>query len=159
MPFLLFILFPIFELVVFIQIGARFGVLFVLGFILLSAIVGMSVLRNYSILNVIQMQKSMAQGRLPLESIGSGLWLALAGLLLVLPGFITSALGVLLLLPFTRTLLTQRLLKKASFQAHSMSANIKDVDDVVVVEEYRIVGKQGDMHTRHTIEGEFRQDK
>lgn len=156
-PLFLFLLLPILELVIFIQVGARIGVLWVLFFIFASAVVGMSIIRNHSAMSVIQAQKRMAQGQLPVQEIGQGIWLALAGVLLMLPGFITSTLGLLLLIPITRKTLGAWLFKGFASRGfvHTTVRNEKDVQDVVVVEEYRIARGDGRTETRHTIEGEF----
>lgn len=161
MPALLFLLLPILELVVFIQVGARIGVLWVLFFIFISAVAGFSVLRNYSALSVLQAQKKMAQGQLPFQAIGQGIWLALAGLLLIIPGFITSFLGVLLLLPFTRKALGGFLFKQfvaKQGQVHPHTHTMKDVDDVVIVEKYRVTSVRKSSSNGQVIEGEFRED-
>lgn len=157
MPLFLLLLFPVLELIVFIQVGARIGVLWTLIFIFASAVLGMSIIRNHSALSLLQVQKRIAQGQLPLQEVGQGIWMALAGVLLVLPGFISSALGALLLLPFTRKILSAQLLKRFANKGfvYTNVRQEKDVEDVVVVEEYRITRGDGRTETRHTIEGEF----
>lgn len=157
MPLLLFLLLPIVELVLFIQVGARIGVLWTLFFIFASTVAGLSIIRNHSALSVLQAQKKMAQGQLPIQEIGQSIWVALAGLLLIVPGYITSTLGVLLLLPFTRRIIGALFFKGFAKQGfvHRTTVGEKDVQDVFVVEEYRITHGGGRTETRHTIEGEF----
>lgn len=144
MPLLLLLLFPALELVLFIQVGARIGALWVLVLIFASAALGLSLIRNYSVFNVAQLRQQLARGYVQPQQMSAGLWIAAAGILLVIPGFISSAFGLLLLLPVTRTLLGRWLSKRVLMM--QASHHVKDVEDVVIVEKHRI------------IEGEFREE-
>ena len=156
MPFLFFLLLPLLELVVFIQVGARLGVLAVLAFIFLSGLIGVVVLRNYSVFAVIQAQRKIMRGQLPYQELGQSIWLAFAGLLFIIPGFISSTCAVLLLLPITRRFLGRWLQTKTAFQHSVVHPPIKEVDDVVVVEKYRITTLKQSDEGGQVIEGEFK---
>lgn len=159
MPFFLFILLPILELVVFIQVGAKIGVLWVLALIFLSSMLGFALLRNLGTYAFIQMQERLRRGELPMQELGQGLWLALAAMLLIIPGFITSITGLLLMIPVTRKALAVLFVRVFKFKMNSYSpAGEKEVDGAVIVEEYRIRQSDGQPRTRHTIEGEFKED-
>ena len=149
MPLLLLLLFPAFELVIFIQVGARIGALWVLVLIFASMALGLSIIRHHSVLNVNELRKQMAQGYVEAQQLSQSLWMSLAGLLLIVPGFLSSFLGLLLLLPVTRAWAGRWLNKRrVVMQAHrSMASHVKDVEEVVIVEKHRI------------IEGEFREEK
>ena len=159
MPFFLFILLPILELVVFIQVGAKIGVLWVLALIFLSSMLGFALLRNLGTYSFIQMQERLRRGELPMQELGQSLWLAMASMLLIIPGFITSITGLLLMIPVTRKALAVLFARvfKLKMNAYPKSGE-KEVDGVVIVEEYRIRQDDGQPRTRHTIEGEFKED-
>ena len=94
---LLFIALPLIEIALFIAIGGQIGVGATLALILLSALLGASILRGQQARAV-----AMMQGGLRIEPgtfLAQGAFRALAGLLLILPGFLTDALGLVLLIP------------------------------------------------------------
>ena len=103
-PFLLLII-PILEIVVFILVGRQIGVLWTLGCILLTAVIGSALLRiqGFSILSRIRSETE--QGRLPGRELGDGAMILVAGILLLTPGFVTDAIGFALFVPAFRTLL------------------------------------------------------
>ena len=115
MPLLfLFILLPILELVVFIQVGSKIGVLAVIALIILSALLGSAVMRAQGFITMAKARVRLAEGALPAKELAEGMLLSGAGMLLVVPGFITSAMGLVLLLPFVRKSLVGLAAKKLS---------------------------------------------
>ena len=97
-PFsLLFLLFPLLELVLLVLAGRAFGGLAVLLWILFTGAVGLAVLQRAG-----WRRGGMSAGVSPAAQLADGMMLGSAGFLLFLPGLITDALGLLLLLPITR---------------------------------------------------------
>lgn len=104
MPFLLLILLvPIVELTVLVQVGSQIGALGAIGLTILTAIVGLSLVRSQGLSVMQRAQQNMAQGQTTAPEVIEGGMLAFAGLCLLIPGFITDALGALLLLPPLRS--------------------------------------------------------
>lgn len=100
MPFLLLILLvPVIELTVLVQVGSQIGALGAIGLTILTAIVGLSLVRSQGLSVMQRAQQNMAQGQTTAPEVIEGGMLAFAGLCLLIPGFITDALGALLLLP------------------------------------------------------------
>lgn len=98
---------PIIELTLFIEVGAEIGAGAVIGLTILTAVVGvwLARLQGFAVLNA--MRQSMAEGRRPVKELAHGFFLLIAGISLVIPGFLTDALGALLLIPPIRMLLAR----------------------------------------------------
>ena len=101
----LFILVPLIEIGVFIEVGGIIGLWPTLAVIVLSAIAGSALIRHQGLAILGQAQESFAAGRLPVREIFDGICLLLAGAFLLTPGFVTDAFGALLLIPPFRHLI------------------------------------------------------
>jgi len=93
------VVYPLLELWVLIKVGGAIGALPVLGLILASAAIGFAVLRRVGWQTVSRVNQRLYRGETPKRELLVGASTALGGLLLLLPGFIGDALGLLLLLP------------------------------------------------------------
>lgn len=106
MPFILilaaFIGVPILEIAVFIQAGEAFGLWPTLGVVILTAIAGATLLRAQGLVTLARARQSLDRGEIPVEEVFTGLCLLVAGALLLTPGFVTDALGLLLFVPPVR---------------------------------------------------------
>ena len=103
---LLFILaLPIIEIALFIAIGQAFGLVPTLLGIFITGALGVLVLRWQGMGGLRLLQERLGRGELPGRAMGDAVLIGLAGLLLVLPGYFTDLVGLLLLLPWTRGLL------------------------------------------------------
>ncbi len=102
---LLIILIPILEIYLFIKIGSQIGAFITISLIFITAIIGVYYAR-YEGLNTIRSGVSqLYKNQIPLFELMSGAALAIAALLLILPGFATDLLGFLIILPFTRRII------------------------------------------------------
>jgi UPF0716 protein FxsA len=99
---IIFVLVPVIELSVLIRVGEAFGSWTTVGLVIFTAVVGVSLVRSQGISTLMQVQQKMARGEAPGQEIVEGMMLAVAGLLLLIPGFVTDFLGLILLTPFTR---------------------------------------------------------
>jgi UPF0716 protein FxsA len=90
---------------VFIAVGDRIGVAWTLALILLTAVAGAAILRRQGFTVLRRAQQQLDQGTAPVLEVFEGLCLLAGGALLLTPGFITDALGALLLVPPLRHLL------------------------------------------------------
>lgn len=106
-PFLLvaFIVVPLAEIAVLIQVGGLIGLMPTLALIVLTAVVGTWMLRQQGFAVLTRAQRQLEQNVMPVAEVFEGLCLLVAGALLLTPGFITDACGALLLLPPVRALL------------------------------------------------------
>ena len=99
---LILIIVPIIEITLFVQIGGAIGLGWTLLVILATAIFGARAIRRQGIDALARAQAQMATGKPPLGEIVHGVLILMAGILLLTPGFMTDALGFLLLFPPTR---------------------------------------------------------
>ncbi|MGO2509440.1 MAG: FxsA family protein [Vibrio hibernica] len=108
----LFILVPIIEITLFIQVGGMIGLWPTIAIVLTTAIVGASLVRSQGIQTIMSVQSRLQQGELPAQQIVEGIMLAVAGVLLLTPGFMTDFLGMMILLPGPRAIFAKQLMKR-----------------------------------------------
>ncbi|ATM97494.1 FxsA protein [Yersinia frederiksenii] len=110
LPLALIFLLAYIEISIFIKVAAVLGVLVTLLLVILSSCVGISLVRNQGIKTFMQMQQKLAAGESPAAEMVKSVSLVLAGFLLLIPGFFTDFLGLLLLLPPIQKSLTLKLM-------------------------------------------------
>ena len=121
---LLIILIPILEIYLFIKIGSQIGAFTTISLIFFTAIIGVFYAR-YEGLNTLKSGVSqLYKNQMPLFELMSGAALAVAAVLLILPGFATDILGFLIIFPLTRKLIFKLVTKKR-----------KDKDEVYIKDD------------------------
>ena len=100
------------EIAGFIIVGKQIGVLATLGLIILSMVAGFVLLRVQGITLLTKMQSELAAGHMPDRELAHGALLIIAAILLIIPGFVTDIIGLLLFIPQIRDLLWKWLSKK-----------------------------------------------
>ena len=103
--FLLFIGLPALEIFLLIKIGSQVGALNTLALIFLTAIIGIYFVKLQGIQTLKSGMVNLYQNKMPIYEMMSGASIAIAALLLIIPGFFTDLIGFLLLIPFTRKIL------------------------------------------------------
>ena len=103
---------PIIEILLFIKIGENIGAINTVLLIIFTAIVGVYFARIQGIMTLKSGFTNIYQNKLPIYEILSGASIAIAAVLLIIPGFFTDTIGFLLLVPFTRKLLLAPIIKK-----------------------------------------------
>jgi len=98
---------PVSEIYFLIEVGSIFGALPTIGMILFTAIAGIALIRIQGLQTVQKMQLSMQQGQVPAIELIEGVMLFIAALMLLIPGFLTDAVGFILLIPPLRTSLAK----------------------------------------------------
>ena len=115
---LLIILIPILEIYLFIKIGSQIGAFTTISLIFVTAIIGVYYAR-YEGLNTLKSGVTqLYKNQMPLFELMSGAALAVAALLLILPGFATDLLGFLIIFPLTRKIFFQLLSRKTKSEVH-----------------------------------------
>lgn len=114
MRFLLlpFIILPIIELLVLIEVGSAIGALPTIGLVLLTAVIGAGLLRHQGLATLLRANQRMQSGEIPAKEVCEGFILAIGGALLLTPGFITDGFGFFCLLPGSRHWLVNRMMKR-----------------------------------------------
>ena len=110
--FILFIGLPALEIFLMIKISGEVGALNTIALIFLTAIVGVYFARLQGIQTLKSGMVNLYQNKLPVYEMLSGASIAIAALLLIIPGFLTDFMGFLLLIPFTRRIIFNISLKK-----------------------------------------------
>ncbi len=106
--FLIFILVPIIEIALFIQVGGAIGLWPTIGLVLLSAIVGTALIRSQGARAMLEIQESFRTLSDPTRPLAHGAMILFAGVLLLTPGFFTDTIGLLLLIPGVRDWVMRR---------------------------------------------------
>lgn len=114
--FLLLVGLVVLELTVMIEVGSVIGALPTVGLLILTAVLGSSLVRSEGIKTLFNAQQKMQQGEMPGREVMGGMMLALAGLLLIIPGFVTDFFGILLLQPWLRNKLAEKLIGSNQFR-------------------------------------------
>lgn len=96
---------PIAEIAGFVVIGGRIGVLATLAWVLLAAIAGIVVMRLTGLATALQLRAALARDEPPARALFDGALVAVAGLLLLFPGFVSDAIAIVLLFPPLRAAL------------------------------------------------------
>lgn len=110
----LLFLVPIVELYVLLKVGGYVGALNTLGLLVFAVIGGLLLLRVQGLATLKQFRETVARGQLPAEQLLDRAMLMLAGVLFVIPGFLTDVLALGLLLPLLRRYLARMFLRRAA---------------------------------------------
>ena len=100
--FLIFVIVPIIEIALFIQVGGAIGFWATLAIVILTAFAGTILLRQQGLSTLTNLQSKMSAGQDPSKDLAHGAMILIAGVVLLTPGFFTDALGLLLMLPAVR---------------------------------------------------------
>ena len=119
--FLFFIGLPTLEIFLLIKIGGQVGALNTVALIFLTAIVGIYFAKLQGVQTLKSGMVNLYQNKMPIYEMMSGASIAIAALLLIMPGFFTDLIGFLLLIPFTRSIFF-----KLAFKNKPMSDSKKD---------------------------------
>ena len=123
--FLLFIGLPALEIFLLIKIGGKVGALNTVALIFLTAIIGIYFAKFQGIQTLKSGMVNLYQNRMPVYEMMSGASIAIAALLLIIPGFFTDLIGFLLLIPFTR-----KIFFKLAFK-NKPQTDIKKENDII----------------------------
>lgn len=151
--FLLFILLPIIEMWLLIEVGSQIGALNTIALVCLTAFIGLALLRQQGFSTLLKVNQRLEQGQLPATEILEGVMLAVGGALLLTPGFITDAIGFLCLLPPTRRYFIRGLLAKGLFTVAGADFQSMQGQSHTQFRQTRV---DNEGHT--IIEGEFRRE-
>ena len=129
--FIIFIFLPIVEIYFFVKIGTEIGAVSTIIFTLITAMLGLFIIKYQGITSFVQARQTMFSNEEPAIEILSNFALMICGLLLLIPGFFTDSFGILLILPIMRKILIKYLIKKAGSNfKNSQKSKYKDYIDV-----------------------------
>ena len=128
--FALFILLPLAELYLLIEVGSGIGGFSTIALCLLTAALGGMLVRHQGMRTLLQAKELVDRGQPPAEQMLHGIMIAISGVLLFIPGFITDLIGFLLLVPPVRNWLGQKLI---AAQISNRSAGGETIIDAEVI--------------------------
>ncbi|TMP31572.1 F exclusion suppressor [Pseudoalteromonas rubra] len=117
--FLLFIVIPIAEIALLLQVSEVIGGFATLALVILTAVFGARLVKQQGLGAYANVQQQMARGQLPASDLFAGICVIIAGVLLMTPGIMTDVLGFMLLTPAIRQKLAKALLQRATVQVQS----------------------------------------
>ena len=125
---------PIIEIYLFIKIGSQIGAFNTISLIFITAILGIAYVRYEGFNTLKSAVSQLVKNEIPVYEIISGATLAIASLLLILPGFATDVIGLLFVIPLTRKLLIKNISKKYKKKEDKKERNFiegefEDIDD------------------------------
>lgn len=102
---------PFIEIAGFVIVGSHIGVFATLGLVILSTMLGFFLLRVQGIGLLQRIRTETAAGRVPDREMVHGAMLVLAAIMLIVPGFVTSTIGILLFIPFIRDIVWEKFVR------------------------------------------------
>ncbi len=132
----LFLVVPLIELYFLIKVGEGIGAWSTIFLVIFTAFVGVLLLRQQGLSTLGRFQKSMMEGKAPAGEMLEGVFLLLGGGMLLLPGFVTDAIGFLCLIPFSRKILAKWLLRNSSMRMHSATGFSSTTNGSVIDGEF-----------------------
>ena len=166
---IIFLVIPIVEIYLLIQVGGVIGALPTVFLVVFTAVLGAWLLRIQGFSTLQRVKKTLAEGGIPAFELLEGLILLIAGALLLTPGFFTDTIGFLCLMPALRRLfliwVSGRFMVSAGRQAHTGDEAKRTQDPSEAEFRQRFFRKgTSQSHPSHrdkpheTIEGEFRRE-
>lgn len=148
-----FILVPIVEIAVFIQVGDLLGSGLTILIVVITAVLGVNLLKRQGFRAWHDIQQSIVAGKVPAIEMASAAQLLFAGGLLLTPGFVTDSIGFLLMVPQIRRLIATKIIQQGFVKTSSYSSSTSqnsyfDLDD-------SNKSSQTDQTKGRIIEGEF----
>ena len=142
---LAFVLVPMIEIALFIQVGGAIGLWPTLGLVVLTAIVGTLLVRSQGFMTMRRLQNVMTEGTNPLDPVLHGLMIVVGAVMLLTPGFFTDAVGLSLMIPPVRTWVLRQISKRAEVRmaGHRPPADEPLDADYTVLDETGTPGNSG----------------
>ena len=141
---LFFIAVPLLEMLLLFEVAGYIGGLWTVGLVVLTAVVGIQILKRQGLRTLLRARKRLETGELPAREIVEGMLIAAAGALLLTPGFLTDTLGFVFLTPQLRGPLAAWVIEKGIWAVQVNRA-----------EGFQTHSKQGRGDAGNVYEGEY----
>jgi len=109
---IIFLIVPVVEIYLLIEVGQVIGALWTAFLVVLTAVIGVRLLKFQGISTLMRAQSKMQTGQMPAQEMFEGIGLVLAGAFLLTPGFFTDTVGFILLFPPTRVWLVSKVVSR-----------------------------------------------
>jgi len=108
---ILFVIVPVTELYILIEVGKKIGSLTTIGIIILTGIIGAYLIKGQGFMILRKIQNDLNEGIMPGDSLIQGAIILAGGIFLLTPGFVTDIVGFIFLIPASRNIVKKYLLK------------------------------------------------
>lgn len=108
---ILFVIVPVTELYILIEVGKKIGSLTTIGIIILTGIIGAYLVKGQGFMILKKIQNDLNEGVIPGDSLIQGAIILTGGIFLLTPGFVTDTIGFIFLIPASRRIVKKYLLK------------------------------------------------
>ncbi len=161
---ILFITIPLMEMLILIEVGGIIGALPTVALVVLTATIGIWLLRLEGMATLARVQAKLDQGQLPETELLEGIMLLVGGALLLTPGFVTDAMGFTCLIPvfrrpIARWIIHQGVLKAMNLKGASFSTGTFTTFNSTSSSSAAENRQRATHREDQTIEGEFREEK
>jgi len=126
---LLIFLIPIIEIYLFIKIGSQIGAFNTIFLIIITAVIGLYYAKYEGLNTLRSAVKQLIKNEVPVYEIVSGAALAVAALLMILPGFLTDIIGLLIIFPWSRRIFFKKIKLKKNNNKNFIEGEYEDIDD------------------------------
>lgn len=134
-----FIGIPLIEIFVFIQVGGEIGALNTIIITIVSAVIGVALIRVQGLGVLMRARTALDKRESPVTEIFEGFFLAIAGLFLLIPGFVTDTIGLLLLIPPLRRTLAGYMARNSKVAATGFQGGNPQPRDTVIDGDYEVI--------------------
>ena len=153
---LLFFVIPLVEIYFLVQVGEEIGAGMTVLLVIITAIIGVTMLRQQGLRTLLKANQAMQAGQMPAQELFDGFILAAVGILLVTPGFFTDAVGFVLLVPTVRKALLRGVLSKLVMQVNNGHASAHYRSSST---QYTTQQEEAELsRPKHTIDGDFKRE-
>ena len=151
MIFPLFVIITLLEIYVIVSVGESIGGFSTVLLVVITALIGSTLLKQQGWSTMAKAQNAIANGQTPAFEMLEGVVILISGVLLLTPGFITDAVGLLGLMPFSRAYFIDNLLKKNAQKIFTKKGSS-------FVNESQTPKESSTKQKNKTLEGEFWED-
>lgn len=130
---------PLIEILVFVQVGSEIGALNTVIITIVTALIGVFLIRIQGLGVLMRARAALDRQETPVNEIFEGIFLALAGLFLIIPGFVTDTVGFLLLIPPLRRALAAYMAQHSNFVAANVRQSRRNGGGTVIDGEYEVI--------------------
>ncbi|MXN64764.1 FxsA family protein [Stappia sp. GBMRC 2046] len=145
---------PLLEIFVFVEVGSEIGAIPTIALTVLTAVAGTVMLRVQGLTLLTRMRGEIDAGRVPGDDLIHGAFIVIAAILLLIPGFVTDALGLLLFIPPVRTAIGRYIVRHSDVTVVQGGRHYRHDPNVVDLDEEDWTAKNGETRENHGASGD-----
>ncbi len=119
---------PLIEIAVLIMVGSKIGVLATIALVIFTGFLGSYLLRSQGLSAISKLRREMESGQAPDKQLANTAMIVVAGVMLIIPGFVSDLIGIALFIPFVRSRIIQLLARRVTIVRPGARTREKVVD-------------------------------